>query len=127
MRGANRLILIAAEGRDGTESDWVDWLDPRLVSANSRNDQTSLTALTWARATSGYREVLIDQNCVGGALLSGGRGAQSGIGTHAPSVVEYPLPPGRYARFLARVGPDDGSPGRARTPSEVEFFVYVDK
>jgi hypothetical protein len=67
----------------------------------------------------GVSELAAGKNASGQDLVLGGKPVAFGIGTHAPSVIEYDLPSG-YETFRATGVLDPGSRGRGSVP----FVVY---
>jgi endo-alpha-N-acetylgalactosaminidase len=59
-----------------------------------------------------------DRSVLGGVLRLGDTVYLRGLGTHAPSRVEYEIPPG-YANFVAVVGIDAGSRGAGSAVAKV--------
>jgi hypothetical protein len=67
-------------------------------------------------------QAAVGKNASGQDLILDGKPVAFGIGTHAPSVIEYDLPAG-YETFEATGALDAGSRGRG----SVQLFVYSDK
>src|SRR5690606_17668131 len=120
IRGAKKLYLVVDDAGDGFGCDWADWAEPRLVG---RGGEKKLTEIRWAKAESGWGQVRVDRNANGDALRIDGKRIDYGIGTHAPSVIEFDLPEG-YRSFRATVGLDEGGT-RQGCGSTVRFSVYV--
>ncbi|MCS5628692.1 MAG: NPCBM/NEW2 domain-containing protein, partial [Planctomycetes bacterium] len=123
IRGAKELYLVASDGGNGYSCDWADWGEPRLVGPKG---EKKLTELKWTAASSGFNNVRINKNCGGEALRIGDKDIPYGLGTHAPSVISYKIPPG-YERFKAQAGLDNGGTeqGACGNASSVQFLVYT--
>lgn len=122
IAGAKTLWLVVDEGDHGQTFDWADWADPQL---HGPNGATPLIDLNWKHATSGHGKPRVGQNAVEKPLSLAGQKIESGIGTHASSVIVYELPAG-VTRFTARAGPDDGALEKSSTGHEMEFLVLTD-
>ncbi|MFP6872116.1 MAG: NPCBM/NEW2 domain-containing protein [Verrucomicrobiales bacterium] len=119
VSGAMQLFLVVRDGGDGSESDWANWIRPRILTTGS---ERKLTELHWKSATTGWGKVYKNKNTAGGEMRLGGEPVEYGIGTHANSIIEFDLPPGT-TRFRATAGIDDAAP---QNPS-VKFMVYTAK
>lgn len=119
IRNAHKLFLQVTTAGDGFDNDHADWIEPRLISTNA---EQKLTALTWVKATAGWGETRVGKNASGQDLTRGGKPVAFGIGTHAPSLIEYDLPVG-YDTFKATAVMDPGCRGRG----SVQFRVYSEK
>ena len=119
VQGARRLFLQVTTAGDGFDNDHADWIEPRLIGPAG---ELKLTDLKWTKATAGWGEAAVGKNASGQDLLRNGQPVAYGIGTHAPSLIEYPLPEG-YTVFKATGIVDRGSRGRG----SVQFIVYSDK
>ena len=104
LKGSRALFLVVDETSDGYGCDWVNWIEPRVVGAKG---ELKLTELKWKSAISGWGNVRVNANASGGKLIVNGKPVSYGIGTHAPSTIEYFLPEG-YTRFQCRAGLDQG-------------------
>ncbi|MFP6867340.1 MAG: PVC-type heme-binding CxxCH protein [Roseibacillus sp.] len=104
LKGSRSLFLVVDETSDGYGCDWVNWIEPRVVGAKG---ELKLTELKWKSAISGWGNVRVNANASGGKLIVNGKPVSYGIGTHAPSTIEYFLPEG-YTRFQCRAGLDQG-------------------
>lgn len=71
--------------------------------------------------TQGWGSLHIDQSVEGRPLRSGGRAWSGGFGTHAPSIIQLPVPSGAQ-RFTASAGLDDETAG-----GRLSFQVYADR
>ena len=54
------------------------------------------------------------------------KNVKDGIGTHAPSVIEYEFSSESFVRFTAKAGPDDGGVEQG-CGTQVEFLVFTEK
>ncbi|MEW5756396.1 MAG: NPCBM/NEW2 domain-containing protein [Pseudomonadota bacterium] len=79
-----------------------------------------IQSLTRLSATQSYKAPLIDRSVDGNVLSVNNVTYNHGIGTHAPSRLEYALPPGARG-FRFKVGVDDEA-----YLGKVEFLVQVD-
>ncbi len=124
--GATKLYLVATPGPDGNSCDWCDWLEPKLVGDDS---QSSLMDLHWQQAIAGWGSVQQNKNCQGQPLQVGGKSFETGIGTHAPSVIEFDLPANhKFTRFTAIAGLDAGGTNQRNPPvSSVQFLVFTQR
>ncbi len=89
IRGARKLFLQVTTAGDGFDNDHADWIEPRLTGPNG---EMKLTDLKWVSATAGWGEAAVGKNASGQDLTREGQPVASGIGTHAPSLIEYDLP-----------------------------------
>jgi alpha-galactosidase len=119
IRGARKLFLMVTTTADGFDNDHTDWIEPRLIGPGG---EKKLTDLKWVKATAGWGVAAVGKNASGQDLTRDGKPVAFGIGTHAPSVIEYDLPEG-YETFKATGVLDPGSRGRG----SVQLFVYSDK
>lgn len=115
LNGASRLFLVVTDSGDGINSDWADWINPRILGPDN---ETSLLDLDWTEASTEHSTVRKNLNSAGQPLKVAGEIYSTGIGTHALSVIEYDLPPG-YDQFTAQGGLDGSGEGT------VEFRVYT--
>jgi len=115
LEGARRLFLVVTDAEDGINSDWADWINPRLLN---RKGEKSLLDLNWVNATTDHSTVRKNLNSAGQPLKVADTIYPKGLGTHALSVIEYDLPPG-YEQFVAQGGLDGSGEG------SVEFRVYT--
>jgi hypothetical protein len=115
------LYLVVNDGGDGFANDHADWINPTLYKANG--DSLKLTDLTWLSASAGWGTVTKNKSISGGTLNVKGVTYANGIGTHAKSIIFFPIPAG-YTRFKAFAGLDNG--GTSQTGgATVEFAVAV--
>ncbi len=119
IRGARKLFLQVTTADDGFDYDHADWIEPRLIGPEG---ERRLTDLPWVCATAGWGETRVGKNASGQDLTRAGAPVAYGIGTHAPSIIEYDLPTG-YTTFKATAAVDVGSRGRG----SVRFVVYTDQ
>jgi putative heme-binding domain-containing protein len=105
IAGAKRLYLVVTDAGDGNSCDWADWAEPRLIGPQG---EVKLTSLRWNEATTSYGQVLVDRNCGGLPLKTGGRSIPHGIGTHASSVIVYDITGLGFQWFAARGVLDNG-------------------
>ena len=119
IRGARRLFLQVTTAGDGFDYDHANWIEPRLIGPQG---ERRLTDLAWKNATAGRGETRIGKSASGQNLMRDGTPVPFGIGTHAPSLIEYDLPAG-YETFQATGMMDAGSQGRG----SVQFLVYSDQ
>ncbi|MDD4636391.1 MAG: NPCBM/NEW2 domain-containing protein [Bacteroidales bacterium] len=119
ITNAKKLFLLADIGNDDFASDHFDWCEPRLVGPKG---ELKLTDLKWKSATSGWRRATTS-SAVGGAPMSvDGKKIAYGIGTHAPSLIEFDLPEG-YTRFKTFGGLDKGGIDQGRGAT-VKVMVF---
>ncbi len=122
VTGADFLFLIATDAGNGGASDWADWVEPRFIGPDG---EKRLTDLKWRSATTGYGEIRINRNVIDKPLKLGDRTFENGLGTHADSVITYPIPPGT-TRFRALAGPDTGAVEQnPAAATSVRFFVVT--
>ncbi len=122
ITGAKKLWLVVTDGGNTYSCDWADWGDTTLIRADGTSRK--LTQLKWDSASTGWGNVGVNQNVQGGPLQIGKKVFTSGIGTHAPSIIEYTLPEA-FARFQAKVGIDVGGTEQSGQPA-VEFLVFTE-
>ncbi|MBL8840009.1 MAG: NPCBM/NEW2 domain-containing protein [Planctomycetes bacterium] len=128
--GAELLWLVVSDGGDGHSHDWADWLEPTLHGA-PRADGTcetlSLRELTPLLATVGWGSLGVDRSAGGTSLQVAGQMHPVGFGVHAPSELAFLLPPGRFVRFTASAGPDDGGLQQPGARTSLEFSVHASR
>ncbi len=124
LKGAKQLFLVVSD-EDGVSCDWADWLEPKLVMADGSTKD--LTKLPWKAASQGSGSTHVGKSAMGGALLVKGQKFESGIGTHARSVIVYDLPKD-VVGFTAQAAIDDGGMERGGKASNasVKFQVYTE-
>lgn len=120
ITGAKKLWLVVDDGGDSYDCDHADWLEPKIFTADG---EKKLTSLKWKSATAGWQKPLVNRSVSGGALTVAGETSADGIGTHAPSVIEYNLPAGS-TRFTARAGLDIGGTSQ-NNGATVHFLVFT--
>lgn len=120
LKGARELYLLITDAGDGKSCDHADWAEPRLVTSQG---EVKLTDLKWRTATTGFGSINLHRSVGGGKLRIGERAFEYGLGSHAPSLIVYDLPPGAE-RFKATVGLDV-SGTRQGNGATVEFLVYT--
>ncbi|WP_210520017.1 NPCBM/NEW2 domain-containing protein [Hymenobacter terricola] len=120
ITGATKLYLNVRNGGDGTAWDHADWLDPTL---SSREKVVPLTTLPWRSAGAGWGKPTVDKSVSGAPLLVAGRKYETGIGTHANSIIEYDLPAG-YTRFTTSVGLDQAGAAQ-NAGGTLNFLVFT--
>ncbi len=119
LAGTRKLALVVTDGGDNMFWDHADWLEPVLTGPAGTLD---LTTQTWNYARAGNGEVRSGVASSGQPLQLAGHPV-NGLGTHAPSIVEFAIPAG-YDTFHAR-----GRLSPARPPGKggsVEFLVLTD-
>jgi len=120
ITGAQKLYLLVDDGGDDYTADHFNWCEPRLIGASG---ELKLTDLKWIKATSGWQQATTKSAISGQPMSIDGKKIPYGIGTHAPSAIEYDLPKG-YTRFKAFAGLDDGGLAQARGAT-VKVMVYT--
>lgn len=124
LKGSRSLFLVVDETGDGFSCDWADWAEPRLTGPKG---ELKLTEHKWKSASSGWGDVKINASAGGGKLILDGKPVEYGIGTHAPSIIEFEVPEG-YTHFKARAGMDHGGVSQADgANASARFFVWNEK
>ncbi|MDB6024700.1 MAG: rane-bound dehydrogenase domain protein, partial [Verrucomicrobiales bacterium] len=123
ITGAKKLWLVVTDGGNGYSCDWADWLEPKLIRANGSS--VNLTSIKWKSATAGWGTVNLNKNVAGDPLRQVKRVYPNGIGTHAPSVIEYELPEA-FSRFITKAALDAGGTEQNGEP-QVEFKIYTEQ
>lgn len=125
LNGAKELHLVVSD-EGGSSCDWANWLEPKLVMKDG--SVKDFTALNWKEAKTGYGKINKGKNVMGGVLTVAGKTYEKGIGTHAPSNLEYALPDGAD-RFQVLLAIDDGGMSRDGKPSSasMRFRIYTQK
>lgn len=77
-----------------------------------------LTSYRPVRVEQGWGDLAFDQSVTGGPLLLGSTPWSRGLGTHAPSTIDYRIPDG-FDLFQAVVGIDHGAEGRGSVIASV--------
>jgi hypothetical protein len=116
---SKELYLVVNDGGDGFSCDHADWINPTLYKDNG--DSVKLTDLTWDYATAGWGTVVKNKSISGGTLNVKGTTFTNGIGTHAKSIIFFPIPD-NCTRFKAFVGLDKGGTDQTGGAT-VEFMV----
>jgi len=124
VSGATELYLVVTDGGDGKSCDHANWAEPKWVGADGTK---YLTSATWKSVQTGFGSVSLNRSVSGQPLRIGGQRFKNGLGTHAPSVIAYDLPPG-VTRFQSRVGLDDGGSeqGACGDQASIQFRVYTE-
>lgn len=117
-----KLYLCVSDGGDGADWDHANWIEPRLTGPKG---ELRLSDLKWNRATAGWRNAVSGRAVLGCALNVGGQEYTEGIGTHAPSIIEYDLPEG-YTHFSARGGLEQVASDMATGGGTVRFLLLAD-
>lgn len=120
VTGAQKLYLVTTTGDDDFAADHVNWVEPRLTTAQG---EMKLSDLRWKSATTGWGEVSTHRAAGGGAMKVEGKPVAYGIGTHAPSVIEFDLPQGA-TRFQVFAALDDGGANQPKGAT-VRFRVFT--
>jgi len=125
ITGWKQLHLAVNDAGDGFNTDWADWAEPRLVTADGK--ETKLTDLKWTAATTQWGSVRVGANAGGMPLQIAGKPVAFGIGTHANSLISFALSEGhKFTRFKARAGLDNGATDQAGGDSaSVQFQVFA--
>jgi hypothetical protein len=100
--GAKKLYLVVTPGKDNTDWDHADWIEPKLEGTKG---SLRLGGIKWVSATSGWSTAKVGESVGGNRLTVDNREYADGIGTHATSIIEYDVPEG-YDTFSSRVGLD---------------------
>lgn len=118
---SNTKKLYLAVGDAGNNSwDHADWINPLLIGVK---DTIRLASLKWTSASSGWGNATINKSVGGNTLNIDGKEYQSGIGTHATSIIEYDIPEG-YTRFSSLAGLDNECVEHTEGAS-VNFLVFT--
>ncbi|WP_071885823.1 NPCBM/NEW2 domain-containing protein [Hymenobacter sedentarius] len=120
ITGATKLYLNVRNGGDDIAWDHADWLNPVLSGSGKT---TPLSTLPWKSATAGWGKATVNKSVSGASLMVGGKRYETGIGTHANSIIEYDLPAG-YTRFSATVGLDQAGAAQ-NTGGTLSFLVFT--
>ncbi|XZE56801.1 DUF1553 domain-containing protein [Planctomycetaceae bacterium SH139] len=125
LRGGSELYLVITDAGNGKSCDHADWLEPRFVTASG---EIKLTDLKWKAVDNGFGQVNINRNVSGQPLRAGGVSFENGLGTHAPCVLVYDIPPGA-THFKARAGLDNGGSdqGGCGQQASIQFRVYTER
>jgi alpha-galactosidase len=120
IKNTKKLYLVVTDGGNGADWDHADWIEPKLTGPNGT---LPLTELKWASATAGWETVKINKSIAGNELAVDGKIFNNGIGTHAPSIIEYDLPEG-YDVFSFSAGLDRECVGHTEGAT-VRFHVFT--
>jgi hypothetical protein len=121
LTGATKLYLNARGGADGTSWDHADWLNPVLLDRDGK--AVPLTSLAWRSATAGWGKPTVNKSVSGAPLMVAGQRYETGVGTHANSIIEYDLPAGT-TRLTTTVGLDNAAAGQ-NTGGTLNFLVFT--
>ncbi|GAB3856935.1 hypothetical protein GCM10028822_29890 [Hymenobacter terrigena] len=121
VTGAAKLYLNVRDGGDGTAWDHADWLNPMLLTSDGKS--VPLTTLPWRSATAGWGKPTVNKSVSGAPLLVAGKTYETGIGTHANSIIEYDLPPGSV-RFSTTAALDNAAAVQ-NTGGTLDFLVFT--
>ncbi|MDO7854479.1 NPCBM/NEW2 domain-containing protein [Hymenobacter convexus] len=121
ITGATKLYLNVRDGGDGTAWDHADWLNPTLSTTDGKT--VALASLPWRSATAGWGQATVGKSVSGAPLLVAGQTAETGIGTHANSIIEYDLPAG-YTRFRTTLGLDQAA-ARQNTGGTLDGLIFT--
>ncbi|MEP3834156.1 PVC-type heme-binding CxxCH protein [Rhodopirellula bahusiensis] len=118
-----KLFLVVSEGGNDYSCDHVAWLEPTLHGANGTVD---LVDQGWVTARAGWGNVHKNANCSSGPVLVNNQPAgKTAIGTHAPSVIEFDVPPG-YDRLTVTGALESGGTNQhGGSNTSVRFAVYA--
>ena len=125
ITGAKYLYLIVTDGGDGYSCDWACWAEPTLI--DEAGTETLLSELKWSTARAGWGQVRENRNCNGGPIKIDGQEYDTGIGTHAPSIIRFDLPAEHnFVRFKSIAGIDDGGAKQGGgANSSIRLFVFT--
>ncbi len=102
IAGAKKLFLVITNGGDGNNWDHADWIEPKLIG---KKGTLNLTDIKWKSASAGWGSSAIARSVMDNKLIVDNKEYANGIGTHAPSIIEYDLPEG-YETFSSIAGLD---------------------
>ncbi|MCC9644796.1 ThuA domain-containing protein [Rhodopirellula sp. JC740] len=118
-----RVFLVASEGGNDYSCDHVAWLSPMAHGDFGRLD---LVDHGWTRATTGWGEVHANANCIGGSVrVDGQPRTEPSIGTHAPSVIAFDLPPGTQKITVTGALTNSGTDQNGGNNSSVRFAIFA--
>jgi hypothetical protein len=119
LKGSKTLSLrVSTEG--DFSFDHADWVEPHLVGPDGT---LKLTELKWTWASCGWQKVQLNKSVSGAEMSVDGKKVAYGIGTHAPSVINYTIPDG-YTHFKAKGALDDSGTTRGADRAKVRFSVH---
>jgi putative membrane-bound dehydrogenase-like protein len=122
LTGAKKLYLVITDGGDGYGCDWAQWLNPVI---HGDYGQKKLTELKPVKADVGWGQLGINRNAGGQPMVVNGKPEAEGLGAHAPSILEFDLPPGT-TKFTARGALDKGGVDQGGGTT-VQFQVFTEK
>ncbi|MGI9239594.1 MAG: PVC-type heme-binding CxxCH protein, partial [Verrucomicrobiales bacterium] len=108
---SGRDLYLVVDQLEDKKNDWADWIAPTLTFSDGST--RALTEIAWKSATAGAGKILIDRSGRGAQMVAEGTMVPEGIGTHAPSVIHFELPPG-VTRLTGGVGADASGGGKMR-------------
>ncbi|MBI5831650.1 MAG: SUMF1/EgtB/PvdO family nonheme iron enzyme [Armatimonadetes bacterium] len=108
VTGVDQLWLIATVGGDTYDYDQAIWGEPTVTAADGTS--AKLAEIKPESAKVGWGELFTNKNHSGTPLHIGGALFRTGYWAHAPSQLCFKLG-GRYTRFEASVGVDQGAGG----------------
>jgi len=115
-RATLAAVVIAAGGATS-----IAVLANRAPGAAAATDVVYLSEIEPVRAQQAWRSLALDRAVAGGPLELGGTIYLRGLGTHAPSRIEYAVPPNATSfRALAGIDHGTGGPGSATIHVEVD-------
>ena len=120
ITGATKLYLNVRNGGDDIAWDHADWLNPVLSGGGKT---VPLGTIPWKKASAGWGKTMVNKSVSGADLTVGGQKYETGIGTHANSVIEYELPAG-FTRFSTTVGLDQAGAAQ-NTGGTLSFLVFT--
>jgi alpha-galactosidase len=119
---AKKLYLVVTDGGNGIDWDHADWIEPRLTG---KKGTLRLTDLQWVAATAGWNMAKTRESVMGNRLTVDNNEYADGIGTHAPSIIEYDVPEG-YDTFSTIVGLDKECVDHTEGAT-VKFHVFTEQ
>lgn len=119
ITGAKKLFLVADVGDADFTADHFNWTEPRLTGPKG---ELKLTDLKWKHASAGWGKPSVGIAAGGKPMAINGKVITDGIGTHAPSIIEYDLPDG-YTHFKTFAALDDGGTAQ-KNGATVQAMVF---
>jgi len=108
---------VIGQADRGNGEDHGSWFEPTLITRSGK--KIKLTDIKWKKAKGGWGKTLVNKDCTGKPLARhDGTAVPFGIGTHAPSTIQFNRLPKDVVRFQAYGGLSAG--GRN---GSVEFYV----
>ena len=123
ITGMARLWLVTNDAGDSINSDWGNWIEPKLVDASGK--VTKLTDIPWSAAGSEWGSVNLNKNASGGKMRSGGKAVAFGIGAHANATIRYDIAGRGFTKLIAKGSIDDEKSKSGR--GSVRFEIYGTK